>query len=93
MVAYTNIAKNELVGLKFKAYAIDAVGDEHEAPVAFTSSSKTKVGKNHEASFEAFWLGSDTTNYRVVLIKAVFADGTAWEDATQSCQSTQKRKN
>lgn len=92
VIAYTNIGKSDLIGLKFKAYAIDAVGDEHEAPVAFTSGSKTKAGKNHEDRFEGFWLGDDTTSYRVVLIKAAFADGTTWEDATQSCQSSKKRK-
>lgn len=81
-ITFQNRSDKEVVGVKFAAVFIDAVGDEHPLATTLTTDVKVKPGKHGTGEWYNAW--SSESKMRAWPIKVMFKDGTTWEAQLQT---------
>lgn len=74
-----NTSGKDIKAVKFKVIFLDAVGDEHSAVFDYTISGKIGRGKKATGHYSNYLFAS-AAGTKTWPIKAVFMDGTVWEN-------------
>jgi hypothetical protein len=82
---FENTSDKKIVGLKFDLTLIDAVGDPHGSIFTFADKVKLNPGKKDSGIYEPHLEREEASRGALVTLrKALFEDGTAWEDDGKS---------
>jgi hypothetical protein len=92
-VGFWNRSDKVIVGVKFQLQMFDATGDPAKSPFEYVSAHKVKPGKYSDPGWTNAYLERPYMSHKATmwLQKAMFEDGTTWEDdGTHSCSMTSK---